>query len=246
MMRSFKADLHIHSVLSPCGGLEMSPHAVVAKAKELKIEWLALTDHNTLANCPAYAEVAEASGLAFTYGTEIQTAEEIHLLAYFDDREKAMEFDRELHNALPEIKNDADFFGDQVVIDAEENIIRMEEKALSNSVVWDLDETVNRILYFHGFAVPAHIDAEANSILSQLGFLPQEPDFSLLGITAKLNLTGFLLLHPELRDKSFLRSSDAHYLSDLGSGTSEIIVEKPTVKELMIAAKQLYERKIRS
>jgi len=223
----------------------MSPKAIIQRLKYFGIQWMAITDHNSMQNCPAYEMVAKNEGLYYSWGVEIQSIEEIHLLAYFDDREKAMEFDRELYNALPEIKNDADFFGDQVVIDAEENIIRMEEKALSNSVVWDLDETVNRILYFHGFAVPAHIDAEANSILSQLGFLPQEPDFPLLGITAKLNLTDFLLQHPELTDKSFLRSSDAHYLSDLGSGTSEIIVEKPIVKELMIAAKQLYERKIR-
>jgi 3',5'-nucleoside bisphosphate phosphatase len=243
-MRCFKADLHIHSVLSPCGGLEMSPQAMIQRIKELNIEWIAITDHNSLANCPAYAKVAADNGIAFTYGVEIQTSEEIHILAYFDDCLKAMEFNETLYGALLPIPNDAEFFGDQVVIDAEENIIRLEERALSNSVLWNLEETKAAVESFGGFCVPAHIDADANSILSQLGFLPLELHFPLLGITSGLILEDFLSFHPELKELNFLRASDAHYLSDLGCGSSRIFVETPCVGELVMAANRHNERKI--
>jgi len=155
-----------------------------------------------------------------------------------------MEFDHELSAALPFLLNDAEFFGDQVVIDAEENIIRMEERALSNSVNWTLEEAVNKVREFDGLAVPAHVDAEANSIIGQLGFLPPELHFPILGITSSLILPDYLKLHPEMERSSFLRASDAHYLSDLGCGCSQIWVEKPTVQELVMAAKHINERKI--
>ena len=58
-MQSLRADLHIHSVLSPCGGLEMSPNSIMQRLKQFGIQWLAITDHNSMANCPAYQKVAE-------------------------------------------------------------------------------------------------------------------------------------------------------------------------------------------
>jgi hypothetical protein len=222
----------------------MSPQSLIQRLKELNIEWIAVTDHNSLANCPAYATVARQNGIAFTYGVEIQTSEEIHLLAYFDDEFKAMEFDQELYNALLPIPNDADFFGDQVVIDSDENIIRIEERALSNSVIWNIEEAKQMVECYSGFCVPAHIDAFTNSIIGQLGFLPTDLHFSLLGITSGLILDDFITQHPELGEYSFLRSSDAHYLSDLGCGSSRIFVECPSVGELIMAANKVNNRKI--
>jgi PHP family Zn ribbon phosphoesterase len=155
-----------------------------------------------------------------------------------------MEFDQELYNALLPIPNDAEFFGDQVVIDAEENIVRIEERALSNSVMWDLEQALEQVAAFDGFCIPAHVDAGANSIISQLGFMPQDIYFPALGITSGLIIADYLMQHPEMKDCSFLRASDAHYLSDLGCGSSLIQVEAPTVKELVMASKQLSDRKI--
>lgn len=243
-MRNYKADLHIHSVLSPCGGLEMSPKALIKRIKELNIEWIAITDHNSMANCHAYAKVAEESGVVFTYGVEIQTSEEIHLLAYFDDIEQAQIFDGLLYDALPSIKNDRDFFGDQVVIDSEENILRIEERALSNSIIWSIEEAIFIIEKYNGLCVPAHIDAQVNSIISQLGFITEEMKFPILSITAGLDVDVFVSKFPKYGHYSFLRASDAHYLSDLGSGYSILTVEKPTIKEMVLAAQKTDNRKI--
>ena len=243
-MRCFRADLHIHSVLSPCGGLEMSPSALCARLKELDTQWFAITDHNSMANCPAYAAVARKAGLYFSWGVEIQTVEEIHLLAYFDDPRGAQAFDQELYQSLLPIENDPDFFGDQVIIDENENILRVESRALINSSIWDITTAVQQVLAFGGLAVPAHIDAEVNSIISQLGFLPPSPDFEILGITARLNLPEYLQQHPELADKAFLRASDAHYLSDLKQGSCTMRVQEATVQEILWAARKLDGRYI--
>ena len=121
-MRWFTADLHLHSVLSPCGGLEMSPRDLIAQVKRKGIDWMAITDHNSLANCSAYASVAAREGVHITWGVEVQTAEEIHLLIYFDSSEKRTEFGDLLYASLLPLENNPDFFGDQVIIDENENI----------------------------------------------------------------------------------------------------------------------------
>jgi len=216
----------------------MSPHALVSRLKELGIEWFAITDHNSMANCPAYQAVAREAGLAFTWGVEIQTMEEIHLLAYFDDSAKAQAFDAELYSSLLPINNDPDFFGDQVIIDENENILRVESRALINSSIWDIATATEQVFAFGGLAVPAHVDAQVNSILSQLGFLPEYPDFPILGITAGLQLEDYLQQHPELADKAFLRASDAHYLADLRHGICKLFVEQASAKELLLAARK--------
>ncbi|MDZ4122071.1 MAG: PHP domain-containing protein [Candidatus Cloacimonadaceae bacterium] len=244
-MRWYKADLHIHSVLSPCGGLEMSPTAMIERCKELQIDWIAITDHNSMANCPAYEKIACSSGIAFTWGVEIQTSEEIHLLVYFDDKDKAMEFDKLLYDSLLPIKNDPEFFGDQVVIDENENIINVVERALINSRIWSIDEVMDIARSFSGYCVPAHIDAEANSIIGQLGFIPNPDLFDALGITAGLDVDGFLQKHKAIRREQLIRCSDAHYLGDLGSGYTSFWIERPTMYELKMAVNGEDNRKIR-
>lgn len=222
----------------------MSPREVVARAKSCGIDWMAITDHNSLANCPAYSAVAEREGLAFTWGVEMQTAEEIHLLVYFDDPAAAKSFGGELYASLLPLDNDPEFFGDQVIIDENENILGMEQRALLNSSIWDLNTSVAKATEYGGYCVPAHIDAEVNSIISQLGFLPAEPVFPLLGISAGLDLEQYLSIHPELRGKAFLRCSDAHYLNDLGSGSSKVFASETRVSELAKAALNLEERRL--
>lgn len=222
----------------------MSPQAVTQRLQSLGIDWMAITDHNSFANCPAYASVAERAGISFTWGVELQTMEEIHLLVYFDAPEAALAFGKELYDSLLPLPNDPEFFGDQVIIDEKEDILGMEQRALANSSQWDLKTSVDKAMEYGGYCVPAHIDATANSILGQLGFLPREPEFDLLGVSARLDLKMFLAQQPALSSKAFLRCSDAHYLSDLGCGSSRLYVQNASVAELSLAARGLEERKI--
>jgi len=244
-MRWFTADLHIHSVLSPCGGLEMSPRELVKRVRKCGIDWMAITDHNSLANCPAYAAVAEREGVHFTWGVEMQTAEEIHILVYFDEDCAARDFGKLLYDSLLPLENDPDFFGDQVIIDENENILSMEHKALINSSVWDLNTAVERAREHGGYCVPAHIDAQANSIIGQLGFIPEKPEFDLFEITAKADPEELPARYPQLSGKAFLRSSDSHYLDDIGSCYTRLFLGEPSATELAKAAGGLEQRKIK-
>jgi predicted metal-dependent phosphoesterase TrpH len=214
----------------------MSPGAVMQAAMMKGIDILALTDHNSMANCPAYARVARRYGIHFLPGVEIQTNEDIHVIALFDSLPE--EFQTELYAALPNIPNDPEFFGDQVIVDENENILGFEPKALINSVEWSLEETLEIVERHGGFAFPAHVDAPANSILSQLGFIPEHIHFPALGTTAKIDLKKTFTEYPILKKYTLLRSSDAHYVVDIGSGCTGFYLSEPTLSEIRAACEQ--------
>ena len=242
-MNWYRADLHVHSVLSPCSGLEMSPKEVIKAAKDRGINILAITDHNSMANCSVYQKEALKAGITFLWGVEIQTSEEIHIIALFTDQDTALDFDTELYESLLPIENNPEFFGDQVVIDENEDIVRFEKRALINSSQWSLNELITKLNKLQCFYFPAHIDAEAYSIIGQLGFIPAEHNFIALGITAACDLTKFLGKHSDLAGYSFIRSSDAHYLAEVGKGCTEFYLETATLEEMRLACQKKRNRK---
>jgi len=232
MLKKYKIDLHNHTVLSPCGGLEMSPVAVIERAKELGLDIIAVTDHNTCKNCQAYYELGKKQGLVVICGIEIQTMEEIHVIALFADLAEAMKFDEQVYEALLPIENNPDYFGDQVIVDKDENIIGIEERALINSVVWDFETTVSKVKEFNSICFPAHIDAQTNSVISQLGFLPSNLSIDGVGITARCDIKSFLADNSYLAGLTVIRNSDAHYLNDMGTGSCFARLEEATFTEL--------------
>ncbi len=92
-MKKYYYDLHIHSCLSPCGDDEATPNSIAGMGKINGLDIMALTDHNTCKNCPAFFEAAKRYGILPVAGMELTTAEEIHMVCLFESLEKAMEFD---------------------------------------------------------------------------------------------------------------------------------------------------------
>jgi 3',5'-nucleoside bisphosphate phosphatase len=211
----------------------MSPRTIMQAAMMQNLDIIALTDHNSMLNCLAYGKVARRYGIRLLPGVEIQTAEDIHVVALFETYPEA--FQNELYAALPNIPNDPEYFGDQVIIDENENILGFEPKALINSVAWSLEEALDRVRAYNGFAYPAHVDATANSILTQLGFIPDHVRFSAAGVTAKIDLKKTFTEYPFLKKYTLIRCSDAHYATDIGCGYTEFHLSEPTLAEIVLA-----------
>lgn len=238
-MRSYVADLHIHSCLSPCGSLRMSPRVIVNAAVDRGIDLIALTDHNTCAMGPMVAHTAEKAGLAFLYGIELQTREEVHLLAYFDDCVACRALSEEIYAYLPDMANDPEYFGDQVIVDEEENIIRTEERLLLNSITLSLEDVTKRVRAYGGLPVPAHIDRGAFSLLGQLGFFPETAAFPIVEVWGRT-------IPKECEQRAVLRSSDAHEPEQIGRRTTVLTMERASVEEILLAAARVDGRSIRS
>ena len=132
-MKEFKAELHIHTVLSPCAGVEMIPPLIVRKAIELGLNLIAITDHNAGDNVAAVIEAARREDLTVLPGMELQTEEEVHCLCLFDTLDQLDELQSLVDRSLPPIKNNAEFFGEQFVVDSTGDFIRRKEQLLITS-----------------------------------------------------------------------------------------------------------------
>jgi PHP family Zn ribbon phosphoesterase len=231
-------DLHIHSTLSPCGSLEMSPINIIAKAKEVGLHVISITDHNMVENCLYANEIGKKLGITVLFGMELQTLEEIHLLAFFDTYNLALAFQEKIYSLLPDIKNDADYFGDQVVVNEENEIIRFEDRLLLNSAQISITDATAWIKNHGGLCMPSHIDSPTFSIISQLGYIPDDLPFDALEVRNKEKATELLPLIMR-KDMPFVSFSDAHYLVDIGKRRIELDLEEPNCTEISGALKKL-------
>lgn len=211
-----KFDLHIHSCLSPCANLEMSPAAIVGAAVAAGMDGIALTDHQSARNTPAIAECARRAGLACLFGAEICTAEEVHTVALFDDLALAAELTDWIYAALPRRRNDPDTFGDQPVVTWDEAIVEMEEKLLAAPCIRTIPEVADFVHARGGLYLAAHADRPNFSVLGSLGAIPEALDGTPYFDAIELSRTADeSVWAPKLAGYALIRSSDAHHLCDV-------------------------------
>lgn len=208
-------DLHLHSCLSPCANDDMTPATIAGLAKLAGADLIAVTDHNSALNLPAAAEACAAYGLALLPGIEVNTAEEIHLLCYFRTVADALAFGEMLYAALPAFPYDADIWGKQLVMDADDNVTAAVEKLLTGAVSMDIYAVKAACEARGGIAVPAHVEKDSTSVLSVLGFLPDDLDFAALEARHPEKLPPLIARGLLPKGREILTSSDAHCIEDI-------------------------------
>jgi len=231
------ADLHIHSTLSPCGSLEMSPAAIVEKALERGLDMIAVTDHNSVENALHASDYGERRGLSVICGMEAQTREDVHLLCLFQDPRDAQAFYGRVYPLLPDMANNPDFFGDQVVVDCDDNIVRVESRLLMNSLDVSLEALVDLVHDHSGFIIPAHVEGPHFSLLANLGFLPPELEDCPLEISYCTSFPAAVAAYPELAGRRLLTNSDAHYLTDIGRAYTVYDAQEASLAAVFRAAR---------
>ena len=209
-------DFHIHSALSPCGDNDMTPNNIVGMAKVTGLQAVAVTDHNTVGNVRAAMKIGEEYGVLVIPGMEVETEEEVHILTLYPTAEAAEYAAAEVYKKLPDIKNKPEIFGEQRIMDEEDNIIGYEEKLLLSASALSVESLFDLVKTAGGLFAPAHIDRHSYSILTNLGFMPENIDIRYIEISKLVEDTdAYLSSRPELRKYKILRDSDAHYLQDI-------------------------------
>ncbi|WP_421920319.1 PHP domain-containing protein [Marinifilum sp.] len=236
-MKKFRADLHTHTVLSPCGDLEMSPVNIVQKAKERGIDILGITDHNSTLHAPLIKELAAKEGIMVLMGAEVTTKEEAHCLCFFEDEENLSEFQKYLDRYLPKISNDETKFGYQVVVNEEEEIIDEVECLLISGLDQSIEEIERKVHELQGLFIPAHVNKTINSVISQLGFLPPDLNVDAIELSHHITKEEFLKKNKYLSKYNFIKSSDAHYIEDIGNAWTNFFVEELSFEEVRKALK---------
>ncbi|NOU36203.1 MAG: PHP domain-containing protein [Kiritimatiellaceae bacterium] len=229
-----RIDFHIHSCLSPCAALEMSPRTIVARSQAAGIDCIALTDHGCTENLPAFHDACAEAGMACLYGLEVSTSEEVHVLCLFDDLNRALDFGRMIYSHLPDIPTDSKLFGDQPVVTVDETVTRFAEKLLNTGTDISFFDLVPMALKAGALCIPSHIDREMCGAISHLGFLPDLPYDAVEVVGA---------IDSEIARRWFVvRFSDSHYPDQIARRFTEIETEAFTVPALRAAFQKLLRK----
>jgi predicted metal-dependent phosphoesterase TrpH len=232
-MTAYRADLHLHTALSPCGEGDMTPQAIVRQACLAGLDMIAICDHNTSGNTKA---VQEAAGDALTViaGIEITTAEEVHVVGLFPDVEKAHQASTKVLSTLPQVTpEDTKRFGEQWFMDAHDHVLACETRMLATASALDLAQTVSLIKRNEGLAIAAHIDRRSFSIISQLGLLPEDARFDALELSAAAVRAGRIDEFSRY-GLPLIASSDSHFPEDIGVCQTIFNMHAPTFQEIVM------------
>jgi PHP family Zn ribbon phosphoesterase len=234
MWRYLLADLHLHTVLSPCAEVEMIPPLIVRRAQELGLEVIAVTDHNAALNVAAMIGAAAGTGLAVLPGMEVQSREEVHLTTLFDTVDQVLAWQERVWAALPDRENDEAFFGAQFVVDATGEYCYTERRMLSMSVALSVEEVVSGVRALGGIVLPAHVDRPANSMIANLGFVPPGLGIAGLELSRRASPAEVGQRLPQIAGYGQVVSGDAHRLEEMTARTM-LKVAAPTVAEVALA-----------
>ncbi len=221
-MNGYFYDLHVHSCLSPCGDDDMTPANIAGMATLNGLNIVALTDHNTSKNCPAFFAHAKRYGLIPVAGMELTTAEEIHVVCLFPTLEAAMEFDSFVDSRRVKIANKKAIFGNQFVMDVNDEVACEEPDLLINATTVDLEEAYREVTSRGGACYPAHVDRESGGMIAVLGDLPDRPEYAAFELNDKSSYGEYLEKYPKLRTMRYVVSSDAHYLQNISQAEHSI------------------------
>lgn len=236
-MHSILADFHIHTLLSPCAEIEMTPHHIVMRAAEFGIGAVAITDHNASANALAAVKAGERYGVKVFPGMEVECLEEAHIVVLFDTLKQLNGWQQLVDGKMNGLANNAEKFGGQFVVDDDDNFIREEERLLLAPLRMTATEVVREVERLGGMSIAAHIDRPSYSIVGQLGFI--EPDFGFAA--AEISAAGWRASKQSKLQRvagylPFVTDSDAHNIMDFVQGPKNLItVEELTIAELKLA-----------
>lgn len=234
-MARLSYDLHIHSCLSPCGHEDMTPSNIVYMAKLKGLDMIALTDHNSVRNCPAFFYHGKEAGILTIAGMELCTREEVHVLCLFTTLEDAIKFDEYVWKRLPNIRNREDIFGTQFVLNEKDEVIEKIDKLLINGTDISFDDVYEITKKYNGIMIPAHIDKGANSVISNLGFIP--PDSKFMTVELSDNYKGNPLVENDRYGAGCKKiyNSDAHELGAIHEAIYFLEVEEKSVEAVLKA-----------
>lgn len=244
MIRPFRADLHVHSVLSPCAAVEMTPRNIVWHAAANGIDIIAITDHNAADNVTAALQAAKGTGVTVIPGMEVETREEAHVLVLFDKMRQLREWQHYVDSRRSAALNDENKFGAQFVVDEEDNLVAVKPEMLLGSLNAGLNEVVDAATALGGICIASHIDRPAYSLISQLGFIPDNLNMAAVEVSRRLKPEDATHKFPAIKGFPLMTSSDAHTIEEFISGPKTIFhIQEPTLQEICAAFKGLDGRK---
>lgn len=244
VLETVAADLHVHTCLSPCATLDMTPTKIVHEACKKGLRIIAITDHNSAENAGAVVAAARDTGLWVIPGIEVTSTEEAHIVGLFSDTERAFSMQELIYETLQKGENKEELFGIQVVANELDEVESINKRILIGATDLSSEEVVQAIHDRGGLAVAAHIDRQSFSIVSQLGFIPDELSLDAIEISSRMRLDEARKVFEAYDWAPFITASDAHDLEEVGTSPTWFRVGHRDMPELRLALAGVEGRKI--
>ncbi len=232
-LRRIKADLHVHTCLSPCSGLDMSPREVVNAALQKGLDLIGVCDHNSAENVLAVKKAGERNGLMVLGGMEVASSEEAHILVFFDDDDDLLGFQNHVYRHL-DGRNDEHAFGLQVIADDEDGVSGFCDRLLiaATSLPAEAIAAAARMAKGESLVIAAHVDRESFSVIGQLGFIPPRLSPDAVEISPHITAAEAQSRFPDCTKYPVITGSDAHHPEDIGKRYTWFTVSDGTIAEI--------------
>lgn len=244
MLRCYLADLHVHTCLSPCADLTMSPRRIVKAALARNLDMIAICDHNSAENVRATTNAARDTNLTVLAGMEITSSEEAHVIGLFENADAAIVMQQLVYQNLAPGENKEKLFGEQIIANEFDEVEGYNRRLLIGATNLTVSDVVKEIHRLDGLAIASHVDREAYSIIGQLGFIPDDLGLDALEISPATRSAKAAQKIPEIRKFPMISSSDAHNLDEIGKVIARFMIEAPTIEELSKAFKDKEGRSV--
>jgi predicted metal-dependent phosphoesterase TrpH len=231
MLKKFKADLHIHTCLSPCSDWDMSPKKIIQRSLEISLDLIAICDHNSAENAGAVMKEGQIQGLGVLPGIEICSKEEVHILALFDDLDNTLAMQDYVYAHLKG-ENQPDVFGYQVVANEQDEVTGENPRLLIGATQLGLRDIVEKTHRLGGLSLSSHVDRIGYGIIGQLGFIPPDLEIDGVEVSHRVKLATAREDVPGIGKFPCFAASDAHFLDDIGKVSTVFILAEPTIKEI--------------
>ncbi len=221
-MSRFYYDFHNHSCLSPCGDDDCTPASLAGMGALAGLDLMALTDHNTVKNCPAFYAAAESYGVIPIAGMELTTAEDIHVVCLFETLDEAMSFGETVRTRRMRLRNKPETFGNQLIMNENDEVTGIDPFLLVVATTIALEEVVELVTSHNGICYPAHIDRQSGGAIAILGGFPEDAGFKIAELRHLTSADGLCENHPAVAKVKLLTSGDAHRLEDVRDAEDSI------------------------
>ncbi|MFR3042962.1 MAG: PHP domain-containing protein [Thomasclavelia spiroformis] len=219
-------DLHIHSALSPCSDDLMTINNIFNMAYIKGLQLIAITDHNSIKQQYYLEKIIEHDILKgkidYVHGVELQSSEEIHLLAYFKKGSNLNVIQEWIDKHLIKVKNQSDYYGNQYIFNEFDEVIGIEDNLLISSLDLNVYQIVKKVHEFNGVVILAHVMAKRYGIYEVYHGIPDDLNYDGIEVESIKQLNELKQLCKHLKDDYVFFNSDAHNLESISEPINQI------------------------
>ena len=167
----------------------------------------------------------------------MSTAEDIHIVCLFPSLDDAMNFDSMLDGHRSNIPNRPEIFGNQFIMDGEDEVVGVETPLLISATDLWMEDALKLARACGAHVRPAHIDRDANGIVSVLGDIPAEYGFGCFEVNSAENIESMKESFPYVDKSNVLVCSDAHHLWDISEAENYLLIDDDPYSTALVRTK---------